>query len=68
MATAAGANDPPWLLAQQILVLFFEGATALATTLNDTAPMVHARAAAAQLIDTACSHTSVPETGTATTT
>ncbi|WP_235632202.1 TetR/AcrR family transcriptional regulator [Mycolicibacterium rutilum] len=66
VATAAGANDP-WLLAQQILVLF-EGATALATTLNDTAPMVHARAAAAQLIDTACSHTSVPETGTATTT
>jgi AcrR family transcriptional regulator len=52
VATAAGAGDP-WLLAQQILVLF-EGATALATTLDDTSPMVHARAAAATLIDAAC--------------
>jgi AcrR family transcriptional regulator len=51
VATEAGAVDP-WLLAQQLLVLF-EGATALATTLNDTSPMVHARAAAARLIDTA---------------
>jgi len=51
VATDAGAADP-WLLAQHLLILF-EGATALATTLNDTSPMVHARAVAAQLIDTA---------------
>lgn len=55
VATTAGAADP-WLLAQQLLVLF-EGATALATTLNDASPMVHARAAAAQLIDTATGRT-----------
>ena len=53
VATAAGAADP-WLLAQHLLILF-EGATALATTLNDTSPMVHARSVAAQLIDTAIS-------------
>lgn len=53
VATDAGAGDP-WLLAQQLLILF-EGATALATTLNDTSPMVHARTAAAQLIDAATS-------------
>ena len=51
VAKEAGARDP-WLLAQQLLVLF-EGATSLATTLNDTSPLVHGRSAAAQLIDTA---------------
>lgn len=49
VATEAGARDP-YLLAQQLLVLF-EGATALATSMNDTAPVAHARTAAAQLID-----------------
>jgi len=29
------------------LAVLFEGATAMATSLNDTAPFVHARAAAA---------------------
>ncbi|WP_307787667.1 helix-turn-helix domain-containing protein [Mycolicibacterium sp. S2-37] len=52
VAADAGAGDP-WQLAQQLLVLF-EGATALATTLNDTSPLVHARTAAAHLIDLAC--------------
>jgi hypothetical protein len=52
VATEAGARDPH-LLAQQVLVLF-EGATALSTSLGDTAPMVHARSAAAQSIDAAC--------------
>jgi hypothetical protein len=31
--------------------VLFEGATELATSLNDTAPVVHARAAAATLIE-----------------
>jgi hypothetical protein len=52
VATEAGARDPH-LLAQQVLVLF-EGATALSTSLGDTAPMVHTRSAAAQSIDAAC--------------
>ena len=52
VAADAGANDPT-LLAQQLLVLF-EGATALGTSLNETAPLVHARSAAALLIDSAC--------------
>lgn len=52
VASEAGADDP-YLLAQQLLVLF-EGATALGTSLNDTAPLAHARAAAAVLIDRAC--------------
>lgn len=51
VARDAGAADPQ-LLGQQLAVLF-EGATALATSLNDTAPVVHARAAAATLIDAA---------------
>ncbi|WP_068187488.1 TetR/AcrR family transcriptional regulator [Mycobacterium sp. UM_CSW] len=51
VAQQAGATDPH-LLGQQLAVLF-EGATAMATSLNDTAPVVHARAAAATLIDTA---------------
>lgn len=49
VAADAGATDP-YLLGNQLMVLF-EGATALATSLNDTAPLLHARAAAAQLID-----------------
>lgn len=49
VAQEAGAADPH-LLGQQLAVLF-EGATAMATSLNDTAPAVHARAAAATLID-----------------
>lgn len=49
VAREAGVADPE-LLGQQLAVLF-EGATALATSLNDTAPVVHARAAAAALIE-----------------
>ncbi|OBH79013.1 TetR family transcriptional regulator [Mycobacterium scrofulaceum] len=51
VAREAGATDPE-LLGRQLAVLF-EGATAMATSLNDTAPVVHARAAAATLIDAA---------------
>ena len=51
VAGEAGAADPH-LLGEQLAVLF-EGATAMATSLNDTAPVVHARAAAATLIDAA---------------
>jgi len=53
VAREAGAADPH-LLGQQLAVLF-EGAMAMATSLNDTAPVVHARAAAATLIDAALS-------------
>jgi AcrR family transcriptional regulator len=53
VAHEAGAADPH-LLGQQLAVLF-EGATAMATSLNDTAPVVHARTAAATLIDAALS-------------
>jgi AcrR family transcriptional regulator len=53
VAQEAGAADPH-LLGQQLAVLF-EGATAMATSVNDTAPVVHARAAAATLIDAALS-------------
>ena len=49
IAQEAGAADPH-LLSHQLAVLF-EGASAMATSLNDTAPVVHARAAAATLID-----------------
>lgn len=42
----------PYILGQQILVLL-EGATSLATSLNDSAPLAHARAAAVALIDAA---------------
>lgn len=52
VAQDAGAADPH-LLGQQLAVLF-EGAAAMATSLNDTAPAMHARAAAAALIDAAC--------------
>jgi AcrR family transcriptional regulator len=51
VAREAGAVDPQ-LLGQQLAVLF-EGATAMATSLNDTACVVHARAAAATLIGAA---------------
>jgi hypothetical protein len=51
VAHEAGAADPH-LLGQQLAVLF-EGATAMSTSLNDTAPFVHARAAAVALIDAA---------------
>jgi AcrR family transcriptional regulator len=56
VAQEAGAADPH-LLGEQLAVLF-EGAAALATSLNDTAPFVHARAAAATLIDAAAAGTS----------
>jgi AcrR family transcriptional regulator len=56
VAAEAGAADPRQL-GNQLLVLF-EGATALATSLNDTAPLVHARAAAAYLVDAAGAHDS----------
>ena len=56
VAQEAGAADPH-LLGEQLAVLF-EGATALATSVNDTAPFVHARAAAATLIDAATGHSS----------
>ncbi len=48
-AREAGAADPE-SLGRQLAVLF-EGATALATSLNDAAPIRDARAAAAALID-----------------
>jgi AcrR family transcriptional regulator len=51
LAQEAGPADPH-LLGHQLAVLF-EGASAMATSLNDTAPVVHARAAAATLIDAA---------------
>ncbi|MEE6177209.1 TetR/AcrR family transcriptional regulator [Mycobacterium sp. 050134] len=49
VAGEAGAADPDQLGRQ--LAVLFEGVTALATTLNDTAPVADARAAAAILID-----------------
>jgi AcrR family transcriptional regulator len=58
VAHEAGAADPH-VLGHQLAVLF-DGATAMATSLNDTAPLVHARAAAATLIDAATT-TSVTE-------
>ena len=58
VAHEAGAADPH-VLGHQLAVLF-DGATAMATSLNDTAPLVHARAAAATLIDAATA-TSVTE-------
>jgi AcrR family transcriptional regulator len=47
----AGATDP-YRLGHQLAVLF-EGAWALATALNDTSPLLHARSAAEALIDAA---------------
>ena len=51
VAAEAGAEDP-YQLGHQLAVLF-EGATSLATSLNDTAPLLHARSAAEVLIDSA---------------
>lgn len=51
VAAEAGVADPH-LLGHQLLVLF-EGATSLSTSLNDTSPMVHARAVAVLLLDNA---------------
>jgi AcrR family transcriptional regulator len=51
VAAEAGAKDP-YQLGHQLAVLF-EGATSLATSLNDTAPLLHARSAAEVLIDSA---------------
>lgn len=51
VAQEAGVADPH-LLGHQLAVLF-DGATAMATSVNDTAPLVHARAAAATLINAA---------------
>jgi AcrR family transcriptional regulator len=53
-ATQAGATDP-YQLGHQLAVLF-EGALALATSLNDTAALIHARSAAEVLIDAAVAH------------
>ena len=50
-AGEAGARDP-YQLGNQLAVLF-EGARALATSLNDTSPLLHARSAAETLIDAA---------------
>jgi AcrR family transcriptional regulator len=52
-AAEAGARDP-YQLGHQLGVLF-EGGVALATSLNDTAPLLHARSAAEVLIDAAVS-------------
>jgi hypothetical protein len=51
LAQQAGAANPQ-LLGNQLAVLY-EGAAALATSLNDPAPWAHARAAAQTLIDEA---------------
>jgi len=49
VAKEAGADDP-YRLGHQLAVLF-EGAVSLATSLNDTAALLHARSAAEVLID-----------------
>ena len=49
--TEAGARDP-YPLGNQLAALF-EGALALAASLNDTLPLLHARSAAETLIDAA---------------
>jgi hypothetical protein len=51
VAAEAGAADPRQL-GEQLAVLF-EGASAMATSVNDPAPAAQARAAAATLIDAA---------------
>jgi AcrR family transcriptional regulator len=50
-AAEAGARDP-YQLGHQLAVLF-EGGVALATSLNDTSPLLHARSAAEVLFDAA---------------
>ncbi len=54
LARQAGAADPP-ALGNQLAVLY-EGAGALATSLDDRSPWAQARAAAATLIDQALAH------------
>ena len=56
-AAQAGATDP-YQLGHQLAVLF-EGGLALATSLNDTAALIHARSAAEVLIDAAVHPTTV---------
>ena len=51
LANQAGAADPQ-LLGNELSVLY-EGAAALATSLDDSSPWAHARAAAETLIDQA---------------
>lgn len=58
-AAQAGATDP-YQLAHQLAVLF-EGALALATSLDDTAALIHARSAAQVLIDAAVHPTTAGE-------
>jgi AcrR family transcriptional regulator len=53
LAREAGAAEPE-VLGNQV-VLLYEGASALSTSLNDPAPWAHARAAAEALIDQAVS-------------
>src|ERR1700741_3484632 len=53
-ASEAGARDP-YRIGHQLAVLF-EGAKALATSLNDTSPLLHARSAAETLIEKALGH------------
>jgi AcrR family transcriptional regulator len=60
-AREAGAGDPE-TLGHQLAVLF-EGAAALATSLDDVAPFDYARPVAAALIDQAWPATATPETG-----
>ena len=47
-----GFGEPRYRLGNQLAVVF-EGARALATSLNDTSPLLHARSAAETLIDAA---------------
>jgi AcrR family transcriptional regulator len=58
VAAEAGTADP-YRLGHQLAVLF-EGAVSLATSLNDTAPLLHARSAAEVLIDSAQSANARP--------
>jgi AcrR family transcriptional regulator len=51
VASAAGARDPSRL--GHHLAVLFDGGIALATSLNDQSPLVHARMAAEELIDAA---------------
>lgn len=53
LARAAGAANPK-LLGSQLAILF-EGAAAMSTSLNDSAPWAHARKAAQTLLDEAIS-------------
>jgi AcrR family transcriptional regulator len=57
-AAQAGARDP-YRLGYQLAVLF-EGGLSLATSLNDTSPLLHARSAAEVLIDAAAPGMAAP--------